>query len=93
MANKYFWGEARWNDAELFGHTERSRRRSKRSGGGEIELESPQAGGKGSPVVTLPGGKVYSVGTVARFLGWMKPSDGQATNACRSSACRKREQR
>ena len=52
---------------------------------GEIELEQPEASGKGAPVITLPGGKVYNLATVARFLGWVKPSDGQATRGCRAA--------
>ena len=28
---------------------------------------------------------MYSLATVARFLGWIKPSDGQATHACRTA--------
>jgi hypothetical protein len=48
---------------------------------GEIELEAitPHAAGQ---VYLLPGGKSYSLATVARFLGWVKPSDGQATRSC-----------
>lgn len=49
---------------------------------GEIELEAVAAGRNEKPF-NLPSGKLYSLATVARFLGWVKPSDGQATNACR----------
>jgi hypothetical protein len=50
---------------------------------GEIDLESVSAD-TGKPFVyLLPGGKRYSLATVARFLGWVKPSDRQATSACR----------
>jgi hypothetical protein len=52
---------------------------------GEIELEPIDPKHPGGQVFTLPGGKVYSLATVARFLGWVKPSDGQATSACRSA--------
>lgn len=50
---------------------------------GEIDLEAVDAqyGRKGA--YDLPGGKSYSLATIARFLGWVKPSDGQATSACR----------
>jgi ParB/Sulfiredoxin domain len=52
---------------------------------GEIELEAINPQHAGGAVFTLPGGKVYSLATVARFLGWVKPSDGQATRACRQA--------
>jgi len=38
---------------------------------------------KSAGVYVLPGGKTYSLATVARFLGWIKPSDQHAT--CSSS--------
>lgn len=52
---------------------------------GEIELDPPAPGNKGGgnqPTYNLPGGKLYSLATVARFLHWTKPSTGQATSAC-----------
>lgn len=52
-------------------------------GKGEIELPAVDPKHPGGQAVTLPAGKVYSLATVARFLGWIKPSDQQATNACR----------
>jgi ParB-like chromosome segregation protein Spo0J len=56
-------------------------------GRGEIELEPPPTTPKGShagaQIYNLQGGKLYSLATVARFLGWVKPSDGQAKMACR----------
>src|SRR5215471_4747405 len=51
-------------------------------GRGEIELEAVTTVRKEAQYV-LPGGKTYSLGTVARFLGWIKKSDHQATTACR----------
>jgi hypothetical protein len=50
-------------------------------GRGEIALEPvhPEAPHK----KVLPAGKTYSLATVARFLGWVKHSDQQATSACR----------
>jgi len=54
-------------------------------GKGEIELEPVTDNShviKGQ-IYHLPGGKRYTLGTVARFLNWIKPSDGQATKACR----------
>lgn len=52
-------------------------------GRAEIELPpvDPVHGRK--EVYDLPGGKSYSLATVARFLGWIRPSNGQATDACR----------
>jgi len=52
-------------------------------GRGEIELEEVDRVHAGGRSYDFPGGKSYSLGTVARFLGWVKPSDGQATNSCR----------
>ena len=52
-------------------------------GAGEIELEP--ADEQKSQKFILPGGKYYSLATVARFLGWVKPSDGQATRGCREA--------
>ena len=52
---------------------------------GEIELEPVDPKTNSSVTYALPGGKAYSLATVARFLGWVKPSDGQATNACRAA--------
>lgn len=49
-------------------------------GRGEIEL--PPVAKDGPRGETLPSGKVYSLATVARFLGWVKPSNNQATSAC-----------
>lgn len=54
-------------------------------GRGEVELEAVAADGPRAGNVILPGGKIYNLATVARFLGWVKPSDGQATNACRQA--------
>ncbi len=53
-------------------------------GRGEIELEAP-AEGHGQQKYSLPGGKLYTLATVARWLNWVKPSDRQATNACRNA--------
>jgi ParB-like nuclease domain len=50
-------------------------------GRGEIELEPVHPEAPATQV--LPSGKTYNLATVARFLGWIKPSDGQATAACR----------
>lgn len=33
----------------------------------------------------LPAGKAYTLSTVARYLGWIKKSDGNATLACRTA--------
>lgn len=51
---------------------------------GEIELEEPKKEDAGKREV-FPGGKTYTLTTVARFLGWVKPSTGQAINACRQA--------
>jgi len=51
---------------------------------GEITLEAVSAK-PNTPEFHLPGGKCYSLATVARFLGWVKPSDGQATRGCREA--------
>lgn len=50
---------------------------------GEIELETPSKDGPKGSTVILPAGKIYSLATVARFLRWTKPSDGQATSGCK----------
>jgi hypothetical protein len=52
-------------------------------GRGEIELPAIDPMYRNAPVFDLPGGKSYSLATVARFLGWVKTSDNQATTACR----------
>ena len=52
-------------------------------GRGEIELEAPDETFNERGVYRFPGGKRYSLATVARFLGWVKPSDGQAKMASR----------
>ena len=52
-------------------------------GRGEIELEDPPEGKGSGYLHFLPGGKKYSLATIARFLGWIRPSDGQATNPLR----------
>ena len=46
---------------------------------GEIELPAVESKTSNTGTYHLPGGKRYSLATVARFLGWVKPSDGQAT--------------
>src|ERR1043166_2815475 len=51
----------------------------------EIELEPVDSKTPRSQIYVLPAGKTYTLGTVARFLGWIKPSDGQATAACRAA--------
>lgn len=53
-------------------------------GAGEIELdavhrETPKSGTH----EVVPGGKTYTLLTVARFLGWTKAAGTQATNSCR----------
>ena len=50
---------------------------------GEIELEAVDPKTAKSQIYGLPGGKPYTLGTVARFLNLVTPSDGQATKACR----------
>jgi hypothetical protein len=50
-------------------------------GRGEIELETVDSDAPFKKV--LRNGKTYTLGTVARFLGWVKPSDGQAIDSCR----------
>ena len=50
-----------------------------------MEQLSEQARGAGGGIYKLPGGKLYTLGTLARFLGWVKPSDGQATRGCREA--------
>ena len=50
---------------------------------GQVELE--KVGTDAPHKKVLPGGKTYTLATVARFLGWTKPSDGQATHACRTA--------
>lgn len=58
---------------------------------GEIELPPVETDGYGGArqvyKLDLPDGKskTYTLGTVARFLNWVKPSDGQATSACRQA--------
>jgi len=52
-------------------------------GAGEIELEAPEPVHGMKATYDLPGGKSYSLATVARFLGWVKPSGGQATRTGR----------
>ena len=51
-------------------------------GRGEIELEAVDPKTNTGQVHAFPGGKAYTLATVARFLRWTK-SDGQATEACR----------
>ena len=46
-------------------------------GAGEIDLEAVDAE-HSHQTFRLPDGKRYSLATIARFLGWVKPSDGQA---------------
>ena len=48
-------------------------------GRGEIELEAVEGKGAGQQMQSLPSGKLYNLAMVARFLGWVKPSNGQAT--------------
>jgi ParB-like chromosome segregation protein Spo0J len=50
---------------------------------GDIELDAVEKEDKGRE--HLPDGKCYSLATVARFLRWVKPSDGQATAKCRAA--------
>ena len=50
---------------------------------GEIELEAIEGHGANQQKYSLPNGKQYNLSTIARFLGWTKPSDGQATSSCR----------
>jgi len=52
-------------------------------GRGEIELEFVESHGANQQKYSLPGGKRYNLSTVARFLGWVKASNGQATRSCR----------
>jgi hypothetical protein len=54
-------------------------------GRGEIELDQIAPDTNKAHIHALPGGKAYTLSTVARFLGWIKPSDQQATNACRQA--------
>jgi len=49
---------------------------------GDIELDAVDSKTNASAIYALPAGKAYSLATVARFLGWIKPSNGQATSAC-----------
>lgn len=58
---------------------------------GEIELEKP-AQGHGQQTYSLPGGKLYSRATVARFLGWVQPSDGgpSSSRGCKDLHARHR---
>jgi hypothetical protein len=52
-------------------------------GRGEIKLEAVDPKTNKSQIHALPNGKAYDLTTVARFLGWVKPSNGQAAVACR----------
>jgi hypothetical protein len=52
---------------------------------GEVELGGVPEQTEKAYIYALPGGRAYSLATVARFLGWVKPSDGQATSACRTA--------
>lgn len=52
---------------------------------GEIELEPVSPKTRKDAIHVLPGGNTYDLGTVARFLGWVKPSDNQATTACKTA--------
>ncbi len=55
-------------------------------GAGEIELEAVDPKTNKSAIFDdLTGGKSYTLSTGARFLGWVNPSDGQATNDCREA--------
>lgn len=54
-------------------------------GRGEIDLEAVDPKTNKAQVHAFPNGKAYSLPTIARFLGWIKPSTGQATHACRSA--------
>jgi hypothetical protein len=59
---------------------------------GEVELPPVPDAFRNAQKFDLPGGKSYSLAAVARFLGWVTPSDGQATHACRAAfdACGRR---
>jgi hypothetical protein len=64
-------------------------------GRGEIELDQPRKEDAGQRQV-LPGGKTYTLATVARFLGWVKPStalmcsvQGRASDRADALALRK----
>jgi ParB/Sulfiredoxin domain len=52
---------------------------------GEIELEPVNSHAPKQNVQLLPGGKSYTLMTVARFLGWTKDQGQQATSACRAA--------
>jgi hypothetical protein len=52
-------------------------------GAGEIDLEATDPKTPKGGVYVVPGGKTYTIMTVARFLGWTKADGTQATNACR----------
>ena len=55
-------------------------------GKGEVELEAiPAEGGRRDGVCTVRD-KPYNLATIARFLGWVKPSDGQAIAAAQDDA-------
>lgn len=51
-------------------------------GRGEIALKELSGHGANQQQYSLPCGKHYSLAAIARFLGWIKPSNGQATSAC-----------
>lgn len=53
-------------------------------GRGEIELEAiAKDTNKSAIFEALPSGNAYTLATVARFIGWAKPSNRQAISTCR----------
>ena len=59
---------------------------------GEIVLKPVDPSTNKTQIYALPGGKAYTLSTIASFLNWVKPSDGQATRACRLAFDAFREQ-
>jgi hypothetical protein len=55
-------------------------------GRGEIELEPvPETTNRKVIYQAFPSGNAYTLGSIARFLRWTKPNDGQAITACREA--------
>jgi hypothetical protein len=58
----------------------------------KIVLEPVDVKTNRTQTYALTGDKAYTLSTIARFLNWVNPSDGQATRACRLAFDAFREQ-
>jgi len=51
----------------------------------DVTEQEMRDGDAGKRYEVIPGGRSYTLTTIARYLNWIKPSNKEATNACRNA--------